>query len=177
MCSWAYNKTTSLWQRFGKIFPPKNFFLKKFQICFRKNILFFFLTFFSQKPIFHDLKYFFGIVFIFIFTREENSPKKTGKKKNLKVGYFFSQELGQKVPFCPFWHREASFYSILTLIPYIFRILLEVFEKVLKKVAPTSLCLFPGYLAPQHIFSSKCFWETDKMKLDNFIFKYSENFQ
>ena len=39
----------------------------------------------------------------------------------------------------------------------------------------TSFWLFPGYLVLEHIFSSKCFWETDKMKLDNFFLTFSKN--
>ena len=51
----------------------------------------------------------------------------------LKDEFKFFPERG-KGSFPPFWHREASFYPILTLIPYIFRGLLKVFEKVKKKL-------------------------------------------
>ena len=34
----------------------------------------------------------------------------------LKDGFFFLR-LGEKDPFSSFWHREVSFYPILTLIP------------------------------------------------------------
>ena len=37
--------------------------------------------------------------------------------------------------------------------------------------------MLPSYLVPKHIFCSKCFRETNKIKLDNFILKLSENFK
>ena len=87
---------------------------------------------------------------------------------------FFPRK-GQTYIFCPFWATTARFYRIETLIGYIFQKLIEVFKNS-SWSWKTSFWLFPGYLVPEHIFSSKCFWETDKVKLDNFILKFSENF-
>ena len=82
----------------AKFFEKKYFFLKKFQICFRKNILLFFLkvfflTFFPKPLFFTTLNIFLD--FFYFHSGRKFTKKKTGKKQENKYEFVKNLVLGK----------------------------------------------------------------------------------
>ena len=75
----TYNKTNSLWQQFGKIFPKKYLFHKNSKFLSVKIFCSFFFNFFSQNP----------IIWRHYRTCQLNSPPPQKSLETLRTGHFY----------------------------------------------------------------------------------------
>ena len=104
-------------------------------------------------------------------------------KKTIYKGFtvkgciFFFTKIGGKRSFPPFWPQRSEFLSDFDAYKLHFSEIAWRSQNSSSWSWATSFCLFPGFLVLEHIPFRKCFWETDKMKLDNFNINFFGNFK